>query len=221
MMTIDRCRSVKRINRNGGDPAPGEASTEIRCVHRAGHSGHCEGSYQVCGAMVGVSWKMSAEMLTRYVLGFVFDSTCRRVLLLRKKYPEWQKGKLNGLGGKIEADETPAAAMDREFREEAGDCEVVPKFTLFGRLCCPRRGWEVWLFHSRLRAEIPRHLHGLDAGEGECQIMFLEDLQDCPAVPNVRYLVPMARNHLLGLDEAKFLEIREEESPGPEEDQHE
>jgi hypothetical protein len=75
MMTIDRCRSVKRINRNGGDPAPGEASTEIRCVHRAGHSGHCEGSYQVCGAMVGVSWKMSAEMLTRYVLGFVFDST--------------------------------------------------------------------------------------------------------------------------------------------------
>src|SRR5690606_37644269 len=43
-----------------------------------------------------------------------------RVLLIRKNRPTWQAGKLNGIGGKIERGETPAEAMRREFREEAG-----------------------------------------------------------------------------------------------------
>jgi hypothetical protein len=54
----------------------------------------------------------------RYVLGFVFSEDSSRVLLVWKNRPAWQAGKLNGIGGKIEAGETPLQAMQREFREE-------------------------------------------------------------------------------------------------------
>src|SRR4051812_30781890 len=52
-----------------------------------------------------------------YVCGFMFDSM-NRVLLILKQKPEWQKGKLNGIGGKIEPGEAPIDAMVREFWEE-------------------------------------------------------------------------------------------------------
>jgi 8-oxo-dGTP diphosphatase len=55
-----------------------------------------------------------------YVVGFLFDDARRVVVLLEKQKPLWQKGKLNGVGGKIEAGETPYQAMHREFEEETG-----------------------------------------------------------------------------------------------------
>ena len=55
-----------------------------------------------------------------YVCGFLFSADRARVLLIRKNRPAWQAGKLNGVGGKVEAGETLADAMRREFREEAG-----------------------------------------------------------------------------------------------------
>jgi 8-oxo-dGTP diphosphatase len=55
-----------------------------------------------------------------YVAGFLFDSTYEHVALIKKEKPAWQKGKLNGIGGKIEPGETSIDAMRREFREETG-----------------------------------------------------------------------------------------------------
>ena len=55
-----------------------------------------------------------------FVCGFLFSPDRRRVLLIRKNRPAWQAGKLNGVGGKIEPGESPADAIRREFREEAG-----------------------------------------------------------------------------------------------------
>ncbi len=55
-----------------------------------------------------------------YVVGFLFSNEKRQVVLIKKNKPEWQKGKLNGVGGKIERGETPHQAMVREFEEEAG-----------------------------------------------------------------------------------------------------
>lgn len=67
-----------------------------------------------------VSEKVPLEM----VIGFMFSKTLvegnRWVLLIRKNKPEWQKGKLNGVGGKVESDESPPHAMRREFEEEVG-----------------------------------------------------------------------------------------------------
>jgi 8-oxo-dGTP diphosphatase len=57
---------------------------------------------------------------TQYVVGFMFDHDLSRVALIRKNKPDWQKGKLNGIGGKVEDGETFADAMEREFEEETG-----------------------------------------------------------------------------------------------------
>lgn len=55
-----------------------------------------------------------------YVAGFLFDEAREHVVLLEKQKPLWMKGKLNGVGGKIEDGETPIVAMRREFEEETG-----------------------------------------------------------------------------------------------------
>ena len=57
--------------------------------------------------------------MKEYVLGFLF-STTENVWLIRKNRNDWQKGLLNGIGGKIELNESSVDAMKREFREEAG-----------------------------------------------------------------------------------------------------
>lgn len=59
-------------------------------------------------------------MTTKYVLGFLFNLKRNHVLLIEKLKPEWQKGKLNGIGGKVEEGEFPHEAMQREFYEECG-----------------------------------------------------------------------------------------------------
>lgn len=55
-----------------------------------------------------------------YALGFLFSVDFSRVVLIRKNNPEWQRNMLNGVGGKLETNETPIEAMEREFFEETG-----------------------------------------------------------------------------------------------------
>ena len=65
--------------------------------------------------------------MNEYVAGFLFRKTLIPdgrgvdVALIRKnRGPHGMAGKLNGIGGKIEANETPLVAMIREFSEETG-----------------------------------------------------------------------------------------------------
>jgi 8-oxo-dGTP diphosphatase len=55
-----------------------------------------------------------------YVAGFLIDTDCVEVVLIKKRKPPWQAGKLNAVGGKIEPNESSIAAMQREFEEETG-----------------------------------------------------------------------------------------------------
>lgn len=69
--------------------------------------------------------KTPAEALRQaYVCGFLFMPNRQNggtdVVLIRKNKPDWQAGKLNGVGGKIEEGEMPYDAMVREFEEETG-----------------------------------------------------------------------------------------------------
>jgi 8-oxo-dGTP diphosphatase len=43
-----------------------------------------------------------------------------KILVVEKNKPEWQKGKYNLLGGKVEEGETPLQAAVRELKEESG-----------------------------------------------------------------------------------------------------
>lgn len=58
--------------------------------------------------------------MKEYVLGFLFSEDRSHVGLVLKDRPEWQKGCLNGIGGKIEPEESAYQAMVREFEEETG-----------------------------------------------------------------------------------------------------
>lgn len=71
--------------------------------------------------------------LTAYVLGFLFDESLQKVVLIVKNRPQWQAGMLNGVGGKIETDESPEDAMRREFQEETGvDVATWQEFAFLG-----------------------------------------------------------------------------------------
>lgn len=63
--------------------------------------------------------------MRHYVLGFIFNCSRTKVLLVKKESPEWQKGYWNGIGGKIgdrswRLNESPLEAMQRECMEEVG-----------------------------------------------------------------------------------------------------
>lgn len=74
-----------------------------------------------------------------YVLGFMFNKHKTQVVLINKLKPEWQKGLLNGLGGKIEPDEVNKSskfAMSREFQEETGVQTDPEKWQEFAMMDC-------------------------------------------------------------------------------------
>lgn len=59
--------------------------------------------------------------MKKYVLTFIWSEQYRTVLLISKNKPKWQKGLLNGIGGKYEdEDRTVFHAATREILEETG-----------------------------------------------------------------------------------------------------
>lgn len=69
--------------------------------------------------------------MKKYVAGLMFSSDSKYVALIIKNKPDWQKGLLNGIGGKIEEEDIKFSlqhnlitdsqlAMIREFEEETG-----------------------------------------------------------------------------------------------------
>ncbi len=58
--------------------------------------------------------------MKKMVVGFIFDHIDKLVYLIEKKRPNWQAGKLNGIGGHVEKGETSFKAMTRECYEETG-----------------------------------------------------------------------------------------------------
>jgi 8-oxo-dGTP diphosphatase len=88
--------------------------------------------------------------MKNYVVGFMFSDDCRQVALIRKNHPEWQAGKLNGIGGKIKEGELPIDAMWREFGEETGYKTNIRQWQTYGRMkgnnCGAEGPFECYLF---------------------------------------------------------------------------
>lgn len=118
-----------------------------------------------------------------HVLGFLFDIDGSQVALIHKNRPEWQKGRLNGIGGKIEWGEHPLEAMVREFQEETG--LHIPIWQHFATL----RGssFEVFCFvaHSR-------DIHQVrSCTDEQVEVFAVENLPEC-ILSNLKYLIPLA-----------------------------
>lgn len=82
--------------------------------------------------------------MKQYTLGFVFDEKLERVLLMHKNRPDWQVGKINGLGGKIESGESSKECIAREVEEESGLKIAKEDWIYLGRLNA--RDWYVDVF---------------------------------------------------------------------------
>jgi 8-oxo-dGTP diphosphatase len=126
---------------------------------------------------------VTGGMKNLYVLAFV---TCHhRVLLIQKRRPAWQVGKLNGLGGKIDEGETPLEAVRREVREEAGLDIEEGQFREFAVMegdewrvyCFTVEHNGIW-FHQTLTDELVGIYHAGNLPEN--------------CLPSVRHLVPLA-----------------------------
>jgi len=83
--------------------------------------------------------------MINYVLGFMFSEDLGHVVLIEKKRPEWQAGKLNGIGGKVEDKELPIKAMEREFKEETDVCVVSDNWKRFCIMIKPDE-WTVFCY---------------------------------------------------------------------------
>lgn len=84
-----------------------------------------------------------SDIETIGVVGYIFSSNLKSVVLIEKKKPKWQAGKCNGVGGKMKTEDggLPHLAMVRECLEETGvqtdptdwievTIERFPEFTL-------------------------------------------------------------------------------------------
>jgi 8-oxo-dGTP pyrophosphatase MutT (NUDIX family) len=70
----------------------------------------------------------------RYTIGFMFSKDKQKVALIRKIKPEWQKGKLNAIGGKIKYNETSIQSICREFEEETGYKTTQEQWNYFAQM---------------------------------------------------------------------------------------
>lgn len=133
--------------------------------------------------------------MTAYVCGFLRDQT-DSVLLVRKLKPKWQAGCLNGIGGKIEADEIPIAAMVREWKEETGT-----EHAAWREFCILQGGdYKVHFFEATLETTFedafPRFENDLPKNHIGEQLEFVTvtgAVKD-KTVQNLAWLLPLAFN---------------------------
>lgn len=125
--------------------------------------------------------------MQQYVLGFAF--TAAGVLLIQKQRPEWQAGRYNGIGGKVEEGEAIAQAMVREFKEEAGVSTAPGQWECLGHLYRPGQ-WFVYVYMTQLTAEQAAQVCSM-TGE-TVRVFALEDIGDPSVIENVPVMVSLA-----------------------------
>lgn len=121
--------------------------------------------------------------MTNYCLGFAFYQN--KVLLIGKLRPEWQRGKLNGVGGKIEiTDKAYKHAMIREFREETGRTTFESDWKFVGTLMYGYGNLEVFKISFEVEW-LP-----FDEHDEKCAWYDIDRLPD-NVIPNLRWLIPL------------------------------
>jgi 8-oxo-dGTP diphosphatase len=129
-----------------------------------------------------------------YVAGLLFDGP--NVALVRKQHPPYQRGLLNGIGGKVgvgpgvDPNETPDQAMIREFEEEAG-----PYITDWRKFCVLHGdGWVVHWYVSFGKHELKRGHYPSSAPNDFEQVDWhpLCTLGEQKCMLNLAWLVPLA-----------------------------
>lgn len=139
------------------------------------------------------------DSVKKYVVGFMFSESLLEVLLILKNKPSWQKGKYNGVGGKIEKFEEPTDSMTREFWEETG--VMYDKWDEFLIL----RG-DDWIVHFFRAADEKAFNHARSTTEEK---IFRALSMGLPTnvIPNLRWIVPLATHNYEFPIEIRLLEV--------------
>lgn len=136
--------------------------------------------------------------MMRYVVGFMFSEDRSAVALIRKCKPEWQHGKLNGIGGKIEPNEDAVQAMVREFKEETGADTEPGEWKHFAEAIGVNNGDEAEEFHCDFFASVGslQRLRSAEYEQVELWQIGLMHLPSASSVENVAWLLRLALDHL-------------------------
>ncbi len=138
-----------------------------------------------------------------YVLNFLFSPDMTKVAMIRKERPEWQAGKLNGIGGKVESQELARDAAIREFAEETG--VYIDDWTQFGRMECQGK-WIVYCFTTV--GDVSQVRTRTDEQVG---VFLVSDLREEKTIENILWLVPLAIGHLERKEESFHVTYRKED----------
>lgn len=130
--------------------------------------------------------------MTKYVVGFMFDCLLSQVVLIQKNKPQFQAGKLNGVGGKIEGLETPQQAMAREFEEEAGLHTDPREWDQFATLT------DHETFHVTCFTTVRDMLNVKTMEDEEVFVVAIQDLRKLRTLTDVPWLVALAVDRLVG-----------------------
>lgn len=138
-------------------------------------------------------------MKKHYTVGFIFNKSLEKVLLIHKLRPEWQNGKINGIGGKFEDGEESLDCIVREIKEETGIRTNKQYWVYAGSNTAP--DWKVDFYAYHFNGE-----------ESEAQSMTDEtvewfNLSQLPAnlIPNLHWLIPLAKNKLVSPEYNEFV----------------
>ncbi|OHD24268.1 MAG: hypothetical protein A2Y38_20085 [Spirochaetes bacterium GWB1_59_5] len=130
--------------------------------------------------------------MIRYVVGFAFSEDRKQVVLIKKdRGPEELRGKLNGVGGKINASESIYEAMSREFKEETG--VDIPEICWSYQGTFSGKGWNVKVLHTATD-EV------LKARTMESEEVFAVSVENLPKhylCPHVQMLVGVCLNETI------------------------
>lgn len=126
-----------------------------------------------------------------YTLAFIFSKELEKVLLITKNRPDYQAGKLNGIGGKIEPGEDPLAGMMREVREETSLDIAAEHWQFAGNLV--GKDWKVWIYTTIYPGEFGDALSLTD----EPVVWYETDSLPPHCLENLFWLIPFCKGKLL------------------------
>lgn len=130
--------------------------------------------------------------MVQCTVGFIFDPTLTQVLLVHKTKPAWQAGKLNGPGGKVEPGESFLDCMVRECTEET--CLTIAAEDWAHTATVHEPTGCVQFYAAVYSGALTDAAQGDNEAVEWCMVDALPDT----VIPNLRFLIPAAREKLRG-----------------------
>ena len=119
-----------------------------------------------------------------------------KILMVHRKRSDVHEGKWNGLGGKLEADESPLTAAQRELAEESGLALEESQFKGLGVLSFPlfkpkkKEDWLVYVFRVDLPSNDSSPVYQ-ENPEGELHWILESQVMNLSLWPGDEYFLPL------------------------------